>query len=81
VRANQPPTSDTSRTVARAPAPTLGMTRLAAVLLQLEKLGKSGVLAGAEPLCAETRREFQEHPDLPGVATSFAATPVAVVNP
>ena len=39
---------------------TLGMTRLAAVLLKLEKLGKSGVLAGAEEFCAEARREFKD---------------------
>jgi signal transduction histidine kinase/HPt (histidine-containing phosphotransfer) domain-containing protein len=39
---------------------TLGMTRLAAVLLKLEKLGKSGALAGAEEFCAEARREFQD---------------------
>ncbi len=39
---------------------TLGMTRLAAVLLKLEKLGKSGALAGAEVFCAEARREFND---------------------
>jgi signal transduction histidine kinase/DNA-binding LytR/AlgR family response regulator len=39
---------------------TLGMTRLAAVLLKLEKLGKSGQLTGAEEFCAEARREFQD---------------------
>jgi signal transduction histidine kinase/HPt (histidine-containing phosphotransfer) domain-containing protein/BarA-like signal transduction histidine kinase len=39
---------------------TLGMTRLAAVLLKLEKLGKSGVLTGAEEFCAEARREFKD---------------------
>jgi signal transduction histidine kinase/two-component SAPR family response regulator len=39
---------------------TLGMTRLAAVLLKLEKLGKSGALAGAEVFCAEARREFKD---------------------
>jgi len=37
---------------------TLGMTRLAATLLKLEKLGKSGALAGAGEFCAEARREF-----------------------
>jgi CheY-like chemotaxis protein len=39
---------------------TLGMTRLAAVLLKLEKMGKSGVLTGAEEFCAEARREFKD---------------------
>ncbi len=39
---------------------TLGMTRFAAVLLKLEKLGKSGVLTGAEEFCAEARREYKE---------------------
>jgi CheY-like chemotaxis protein len=39
---------------------TLGMTRLAAVMLKLEKLGKSGMLTGAEELCAEARREYKE---------------------
>jgi len=39
---------------------TLGMARLAAVLLKLEKLGKSGALAGGEELCAEARREFKD---------------------
>jgi HPt (histidine-containing phosphotransfer) domain-containing protein len=39
---------------------TLGMTRLAEVLLKLEKLGKSGALAGAGELCAEARREFKD---------------------
>jgi signal transduction histidine kinase/HPt (histidine-containing phosphotransfer) domain-containing protein/BarA-like signal transduction histidine kinase len=39
---------------------TLGMTRLAAVLLKLEKLGKSGALTGADEFCAEARREFRE---------------------
>ena len=41
---------------------TLGMTRLAAVLLKLEKLGKSGALAGAEELCAEAPARIQGHP-------------------
>jgi HPt (histidine-containing phosphotransfer) domain-containing protein len=39
---------------------TLGMARFAAVLLKLEKLGKSGALTGAGELCAEARREFKE---------------------
>jgi HPt (histidine-containing phosphotransfer) domain-containing protein len=39
---------------------TLGMTRLAASLLKLEKLGKSGTLSGAEEFCAEARHEFKD---------------------
>ena len=39
---------------------TLGMTRLAASLLKLEKLGKSGTLTGAEDFCAEAWREFKD---------------------
>ena len=39
---------------------TLGMTRFAAVLLKLEKLGKSGVLTGGDELSAEARREYKE---------------------
>jgi len=39
---------------------TLGMKRFAAVLLKLEKLGKSGALAGAGEVCAEARREFKD---------------------
>jgi hypothetical protein len=29
-------------------------------MLKLEKLGKSGMLTGAEELCAEARREYKE---------------------
>ncbi|HZF02338.1 MAG TPA: response regulator [Methylomirabilota bacterium] len=39
---------------------TLGMARFAAVMLQLEKLGKSGALTGAEQFCTEAQREFKE---------------------
>jgi CheY-like chemotaxis protein/HPt (histidine-containing phosphotransfer) domain-containing protein len=49
---------------------TLGMARLAAVLLKLEKLGKSGALAGAGELCAEARREYQ---DIQNYLTGHAA--------
>ncbi len=38
---------------------TLGMKQFAAVMLQLEKLGKSGALGGAEPICAAARSEFK----------------------
>ena len=39
---------------------TLGMGRLAAVLLRLEKAGKGGDLTGAPALCAEAWKEFAE---------------------
>ncbi len=38
---------------------TLGMTRFSPIMLQLEKLGKSGALNGAEKLCVEARNEFK----------------------
>ena len=38
---------------------TLGMTRFSPIMLQLEKLGKSGALNGAENLCVEARKEFK----------------------
>jgi CheY-like chemotaxis protein len=38
---------------------TLGMKRLAAVMLKLEKLGKSGALDGADLFLAEAQREFK----------------------
>ncbi len=54
---------------------TLGMTRLAAVLLKLEKLGKSGALTGAEEFCAEARREFKD------IQTFLAKHPALAVTP
>ena len=54
---------------------TLGMARLAAVLLKLEKLGKSGALAGAEELCAEARREFKDIQAFLAGHPLLAATP------
>ena len=39
---------------------TLGMSRLAAVLLQLEKSGKAGDLTGAPALCANAWKEFKD---------------------
>ena len=56
---------------------TLGMSRLAAELLKLEELGKSGCLTGAEDFCTDARREFKEiqiflagHPALAAVPPS-----------
>jgi CheY-like chemotaxis protein len=54
---------------------TLGMARLAAVLLKLEKLGKSGALAGAEELCAEARREFKD------IQTFLTGHPLLAASP
>ncbi len=56
---------------------TLGMTRLAAVLLKLEKLGKSGALAGAGELCAEARREYQDIQNYLAGHPALAKTPQA----
>jgi signal transduction histidine kinase/HPt (histidine-containing phosphotransfer) domain-containing protein/BarA-like signal transduction histidine kinase len=81
VRANQPADVGHVAHSCKGACATLGMTRLAAVLLQLEKLGKSGALAGAEPLCAETRREFKNIQTFLASQPALAATPVAVVNP
>ncbi|HEY3760769.1 MAG TPA: response regulator [Verrucomicrobiae bacterium] len=39
---------------------TLGMKRLAAVMLKLEKLGKSGAVDGADQFLTEAQREFKE---------------------
>ncbi|HEY1662466.1 MAG TPA: response regulator [Verrucomicrobiae bacterium] len=39
---------------------TLGMKRLAAVMLKLEKLGKSGALDGAEQFHLESQKEFKD---------------------
>ena len=52
---------------------TLGMTRLAATLLKLEKLGKSGALAGAGEFCAEARREFKDIQDYLAVHPVFSS--------
>ena len=69
---------------------TLGMTRLAAVLLKLEKLGKSGALNGSEQLCAAARGEFKiirdflsAHPVISGTAQAAptAAAPAAAEPP
>ena len=54
---------------------TLGMTRLAAVLLKLEKLGKSGALDGAGDLCAAARREFKD------IQTFLAGHPALAAAP
>lgn len=54
---------------------TLGMMRLAAALLKLEKLGKSGALTGAEGFLAEARREFKE------IQTFLASQPALAVTP
>jgi signal transduction histidine kinase/HPt (histidine-containing phosphotransfer) domain-containing protein len=60
VRANNPAAVGHVAHSCKGATATLGMARLAAVLLKLEKLGKSGALAGAEELCAEARREFKD---------------------
>ncbi len=54
---------------------TLGMARMAAVLLKLEQMGKSGALAGAEESCAEARREFKD------IQTFLAGHPALSLTP
>ncbi|HTV61960.1 MAG TPA: response regulator [Verrucomicrobiae bacterium] len=54
---------------------TLGMKRLAAVMLKLEKLGKSGALDGAEQFHSDARREFQEVQIF--LSANFNSTPPA----
>jgi len=54
---------------------TLGMKRLAAVMLKLEKLGKSGALDGAEQFHSDARREFQEVQIF--LSANFSLTPPA----
>ena len=57
---------------------TLGMARMAATLLKLEKMGKSGALSGAEEFCAEARREFKEIRVYLAKHPALAAMPPAV---
>jgi len=75
VRANQPAEVGHVAHSCKGASATLGMTRLAAALLKLEKLGKSGALAGAEGLCAEARREFSD------IQTFLAGHPALAVTP
>jgi signal transduction histidine kinase/HPt (histidine-containing phosphotransfer) domain-containing protein len=56
---------------------TLGMTRLAPLLLQLEKQGKAGVLDGAEKISAAAALEFKNIQNFLASQPGLAATPVA----
>jgi signal transduction histidine kinase/HPt (histidine-containing phosphotransfer) domain-containing protein len=56
---------------------TLGMTRLAPLLLQLEKQGKAGVLDGAEKIYAAAALEFKNIQDFLAAQPGLVATPVA----
>jgi CheY-like chemotaxis protein len=75
VRANKPADVGHIAHSCKGASATLGMTRLAAVLLKLEKLGKSGALAGAEEFCAQARREFKD------IQTFLAGHPALAVTP
>ena len=75
VRANQSAEVGHVAHSCKGASATLGMARLAAVLLKLEKLGKSGALDGAEPICAEARREFKD------IQTFLARHPALAVKP
>jgi signal transduction histidine kinase/HPt (histidine-containing phosphotransfer) domain-containing protein len=75
VRANKPADVGHVAHSCKGACATLGMTRLAAVLLKLEKLGMSGALTGAEEFCVEARREFKE------VQTFLAGRPALAMTP
>jgi HPt (histidine-containing phosphotransfer) domain-containing protein len=75
VRANKPADVGHIAHSCKGASATLGMTRLAAVLLKLEKLGKSGALTGAEEFCAEARREFKD------IQTFLAGHPALAMTP
>jgi signal transduction histidine kinase/HPt (histidine-containing phosphotransfer) domain-containing protein len=59
---------------------TLGMKRMAATLLKLEKAGKSGNLAGAETYCAEVRRDYEEIKKFLTAQPVIAGTPAATAK-
>ncbi|HEX5398573.1 MAG TPA: response regulator [Verrucomicrobiae bacterium] len=59
VRASQPSVVGQVAHSCKGACATLGMARLAELMLVLEKLGKSGSLAGAEEHCAAAHREFK----------------------
>ena len=75
VRANKPAEVGRIAHSCKGASATLGMARLAAVLLKLEKLGRSGALTGAEEFCAEARREFKEIQTYLGGYPALAVTP------
>ena len=59
---------------------TLGMPRFAQVLLQLEMLGKSGKLDGAERICAAARIEFKDIRKFLSAQPVLAGTPPDTAN-
>jgi len=75
VRANKPADVGHVAHSCKGASATLGMSRLAAVLLKLEKLGKSGALTGAEEFCADARREFKD------IQTFLAGHPALAAMP
>ena len=81
VRGNQPADVGHLAHSCKGASATLGMARLAAVMLQLEKLGKSGALQGAELHCADARREFQNIQTYLAAHPALAATPPAITHP
>jgi signal transduction histidine kinase/HPt (histidine-containing phosphotransfer) domain-containing protein len=76
VRANKPGDVMHVAHSCKGASATLGMSRLAAALLKLEKLGKSGALTGAEDFCAEARREFKVVQDYLAEQPALAGTPL-----
>ncbi len=60
---------------------TLGMSKFAQMLLQLEKLGKSGKLEGAERICAAARSEFEDIRKFLSAQPVMAGKPPDTANP
>ena len=60
---------------------TMGMTHLVPILRQLEKLGASGTLTGAEPICETAAGEFERIREFlktqPGLARVIAKASTA----
>jgi signal transduction histidine kinase/AmiR/NasT family two-component response regulator/HPt (histidine-containing phosphotransfer) domain-containing protein len=79
VRANKPAEVTHLAHSCKGASATLGMTRMADVLLQLEKLGKSGTLEGAVPLCEMAQSEFKKIQRFLA-AQSFSTAAPAVAN-
>ena len=77
VRANKPAVVGHVAHSCKGACATLGMAQLAAVMLELEKLGKSGILTGAEEHCAEAQREFKAIQSFLAQHPAMAETPSA----
>jgi signal transduction histidine kinase/HPt (histidine-containing phosphotransfer) domain-containing protein len=59
---------------------TMGMTPLAAIFFELEKMGRAAALDGAEKLVADATREFKRGQDFLATQPVLAGTPAAVLT-